>query len=106
MNRRTLKKHCDRARRVLIAEHGYKPADFERAKGEESVDAPPAMERRFVTGFGFLDPGPLKGTWLLWEKCDYYSNDWDCKLPLEHLREIELWAGMSDADFAKLCEEA
>lgn len=91
MNRRTLKKHCKRAMEVLIRDHCYHPDDFTLSDGDDSLDAPRGMERRFVRN-GFLEPGPLKGTPIVWDKVDYFSNDMDCALPSEVLRDLEFWA--------------
>ena len=91
MNLRTLKKHCQRAVVILIAEHGYKPSDFARSDGEEAISAPTRMERRFVRN-GFLEPGPLKGTWLLWQKTSYEYDEWDADLPSVMLDEIIFWS--------------
>lgn len=91
MNRRTLKKACKRAVPILIAQHRYKPEDFTPAEGDESIYAPPGMEKRFVR-HGFIELGPLKGTPLLWVKTSYEYDEWDSTLPSEMLREIEFWA--------------
>lgn len=99
MNRRTLKKLCKRAREVLIERHGYGPGDFAPASGEEVVDAPHGMERRYVRR-GILDPGPLKGTPLLWERCSYESDDADAHLPIATLHTIDFWASQHPRDMA------
>lgn len=99
MNRRTLKQHCRRAVRILIAEHGCRAEDFQPSDGEEAVDAPTRMERRFVE-HGFLHPGPLAGTPLLWLKASYEYDEWDAHLPSEFLKEILVWA-----DFEPSAEE-
>lgn len=106
MNRRTLKKHCARARESLIREHGYRPENFVRSKGDETIDAPPAMERSFVQR-GFLEPGPLRGTWLLFQRTSYEYDEWDYSLPNEVLGEITHWENISDEDVAQhfLAEE-
>lgn len=90
MIRRILKKRCKRAMEVLIAEHGYRPADFQPATGEEAIDAPPGMEARFVRR-GWMEPGVLKGTPLWWER---YSmcNDADARLPSTLLADLILWS--------------
>ncbi len=90
MNRRTLKKKCRRAMEALIARHGYARDSFVASDGGESIYAPPGMERRFDRN-GFLDPGPLKGTMLLWQKTSYEYDEWDAALPSEVLREVEFW---------------
>jgi hypothetical protein len=76
---------------ILIAEHGYKASSFQPAEGGESIYAPVRMERRFVRGH-FLEPGPLKGTMLLWQRSDYYSQDWDAAFPNEVLDDIIFWS--------------
>lgn len=91
MNRRTLKKLCKRAVPILIAKHRYKPEDFTPADGDESIYAPPGMEKQFVR-HGFIELGPLKGTPLLWVKTSYEYDEWDATLPSEMLRDIEFWA--------------
>lgn len=91
MNRRILKKHCARAREILIAEHRYRPGDFVRADGEESIDAPRNMPARQVRPHGWLEPGPLKGTWLLWQQASVEYDEWDLKLPTDVLADINVW---------------
>lgn len=105
MNRRTLKKHCQRAMVTLIRDHRYKAADFSRARGDETLDAPAGMERRFVERSGMLKPGPLKGTPLLWEKASYEYDEWDCRLPSQVLADIEYWENLSDADIQAMLAE-
>jgi hypothetical protein len=99
MNRRTLKKHCWRAAAILIAEHGYHADAFQTADGTETVDAPPSMERRAVE-HGFLSPGPLKGTPLMWELD--HNGEVDAKLPSEVLAEIRYWSSLSADDIAEM----
>lgn len=101
MNRRTLKKKCHRAVRVLVEKHGYSLRQFKPSDGEESIDAPVGMERRFVRG-NWLEPGPLKGTPLLWEKTSYEYDEWDAELPTEVLAKIEHWVSLTDEDIKKL----
>jgi hypothetical protein len=106
MNRRTLKKHCKRAMRILIEKHGYRAKDFQPADGGEALYAPPGMERRFVTHYEmtktrFLKHGPLKGTPLLWTE-DYWGEG-DCALPSEVLREIEFWGSQTVEDLKAMC---
>lgn len=105
MNLRTLKKHCIRAKATLIAEHGYREDAFSPASGEETIDAPSRMERRFVCR-GFLDPGPLKGTPLLWSRTSYECDDWDCFLPTELLAQIKAWENFDEAEYVRLSAEA
>lgn len=105
MNRRTLKKHCIRAKAFLIAKHDYREEAFSPANGEESVYAPTRMERRFVR-HGFLDPGPLKGTPLLWERTSYECDDWDCSLPSEILAHIQSWENFDYAEYERASVEA
>jgi hypothetical protein len=106
MNRRILKKRCKRAMEILIREHGYKPKDFAPSNGHESVYAPGGMEkqrtRRRWDVEGFLNPGPLKGTPLLWERTSYEYDEWDAKLPTEVLAKIEMWASITPEDLAAL----
>ncbi len=102
MNRRTLKKHCIGAKAVLIARHGYSEAAFSAARGDESIYAPSAMERRHVSN-GFLDPGPLKGTPVLWERVSVEYDEWDCFLATERLEQIEAYENF-DADM--MCADA
>ncbi len=104
MNRRTLKKKCSRAMSVLIAKHGYHAERFHAADGDETIDAPCRMEKRFVR-HGFISPGVLKGTMLLWERTSYEYDEWDCTLPTEVLAEIEHWDSLTDADFRQLAGE-
>lgn len=106
MNRRTLKKHCARARESLIREHGYRGENFVRSEGNEAIYAPPTMERRFVQS-GFLEPGPLRGTWLLFERTSYEYDEWDYFFPSEVLSEITRWENISDEDVVRhfLAEE-
>lgn len=87
MNRRTFKKHCQRARDTLIARHGYRPENFDLARGDETLDAPHGMERRYAE-HGFIQP--LRGTPLLWRECPIYS-DGDYVSPHSVLQDIELW---------------
>ena len=94
MNRRTLKKKCKRAMAVLIEKHGYRPDQFLPADGWEAIDAPKSMEGRFVRR-GFLEPGPLKGTPLLWCQVSYECDEWDADLPTRVLADIEFWESMS-----------
>jgi hypothetical protein len=89
---------------ALIREHHYPRNGFFRADGEETVYAPHGMEKRFVRN-DFLEPGPLKGTWLYFSK-DYYGEG-DCDLPISVLREIETWSSFSEDDmqrFANGCD--
>lgn len=102
MNRRTLKKHCARAMRRLIAEHGFRADQFLPADGGEAVVAPARMERRFVCR-EFLEPGPLPGTMLLWRRTSYETDEWELMLPTEMLEDIELAAG---ADWSAIAAEA
>lgn len=109
MNRRILKKQCKRAMRILIERHGYRRDDFVAAEGDESIDAPTNMERRFVKtylpgGNSWLHPGPLKGTPLLYEQTSYEYDEWDARLPTHILNEIEFWAGMSDEAWRPMAE--
>lgn len=101
MNRRTLKKHCKRAMETLIAKHGYSRASFSRATGDETVDAPCGMERRYVRN-DFLEPGPLNGTMLLWES--YVAGDGDWNLPIVVLQEIEVWEEITPEDVKRLLD--
>ena len=87
MNRRILKKRCKRAMEILIRDHGYKPAAFRLATGDESIDAPTAMEAQFQR-HGFLEPGPLPGTPLLWVRTSYECEEWDARLPCQRLEDI------------------
>lgn len=88
MNRRILKKRCKRAVEVLIAEHGYRRADFHPSGGEESIDAPPGMEARFVRR-GWMEPGALKGTPLYYAPGD---READAVLPSSILADLILWS--------------
>lgn len=97
MNRRTLKKKCRRAMAILIEQHGYGADSFKPADREEAVYAPAAMERRFVR-HGFLNPGPLKGTPLLWTKDSYEYDEWSANLPCEVLNEIEFWQNFEPSE--------
>ncbi len=99
MNRRTLKKHCKRAMETLIQKHGYARGSFMQAVGDETLDAPCEMERRYVRN-DFLEPGPLKGTWLLWES--YHSGDGDWCLPISLLRDIEAWERLTPEQIERL----
>lgn len=58
------------------------------ATGEESIDAPPGMEARFVRR-GWLEPGALKGTPLY---CDRSDREADPKLPNEMLVGLIYWS--------------
>ena len=101
MNRRTLKKHCKRAASILIEKHGYDPKDFHPADGDECIYAPTNMERRYKRGgdgYFWLEPGPLKGTMLLWERVSVEYDEWDCKFPNEVLSDIELWENLTEED--------
>ena len=91
MNRRTLKKHCKRAVSALIAEHGFRADQFKPSDGEEAVSTPFGMERQFDRN-GFLDPGPLKGTPLLWQRTSYEYDEWDAYLPSQVLNDLKFWA--------------
>lgn len=101
MNRRVLKKRCKRAMEVLIANHGYRPDQFQRSDGQESIYTPAGMDKQFDER-GFLEPGPLKGTPLLWEQVSYEYDEWDAKLPTEVLSDIIFWSNFkpSAADVA------
>jgi hypothetical protein len=90
MNRRILKKRCKRAMEILIAEHGYSLRDFSPSDGQEAVSAPHAMEKRSVWA-AWLQPGPLKGTPMLWRRTSYECDEWDCDLPSEFLRDLIFW---------------
>lgn len=103
MNRRTLKKKCQRAMQALIERHHYPVKSFVMADGEEAIDAPPNMERRFVR-HGFMNPGVLKGTPLLFERASHEYDEWDYALPSRRLDEIELWENMSEAERQRLVE--
>lgn len=94
MNRRTLKKHCKRAVPILIAEYGYHETDFMPADGSETIDAPTRMERQYVER-GFLKPGALRGTMIIWQRTSYEYDEWDCKLASELLDEIR-WVEKQD----------
>lgn len=91
MNLRIIKKQCKQAMAILIAEHGYRPSDFLPADGEEAVYAPCGMEKRYER-HGFLEPGPLPGTPILWKKASYEYDEWDAYLPSEELRDIIHWS--------------
>lgn len=86
MNLRTLKKRCKLARDILIRDHGYRPEDFTLATGDESIYAPTNMEARFQR-HGFLEPGPLPGTPLIWTQPDYHGES-DCYLASDVLADI------------------
>jgi hypothetical protein len=101
MNRRTLKKHCARAMETLIAKYGYQRRYFVRSEGDETVYAPSGMERRFVR-HDFLQPGPLKGTWLYY--CADYFGETDHELPICILRDAEITDSMSDEEFQRIAE--
>ncbi|MDN5006425.1 hypothetical protein ACFQZO_37060 [Bradyrhizobium sp. GCM10027634] len=90
MNLRILKKQCKQAMVVLIAEHGYKPCQFVAADGDESVYAPVGMEARHDRN-GFLQPGPLPGTPLIYRRVSVEYDEWDSFLPSEELRDIIHW---------------
>ncbi|NEV79295.1 hypothetical protein DYI24_19885 [Rhodopseudomonas sp. BR0C11] len=77
----------------LIAKHGFFPRDFVKSDGQESIDTPIGMERRFDRN-GWLNPGPLKGTPLLLVQTSVECDEWDCKLPTDALEEIDLWRDM------------
>jgi hypothetical protein len=100
MNRRTLKKMCKRAMEALIAEHGYDRASFVQSDGETSIDAPRGMERRFVRN-GFLEPGPLKGTWLHERRVSVEYDEWDCFLPTDELSQILVYQNFDYAEWEK-----
>lgn len=97
MNLRTLKKHCKRAVPILIRDHGYKTSDFTPAEGDETVDTPHGMEKRHEWR-GFLRPGPLKGTPLLWCRVSHEYDEWEARLPSEWLKEIEFWADFKPSE--------
>lgn len=98
MNRRILKKRCKHAMQVLIREHGYRLDQFAPSNGEETIDLPHGFDKRdraaYRTEFGgWLEPGPLKGTPLLWEHHHTEDADeWDCKLPSEVLQDLIGWS--------------
>lgn len=103
MNRRTLKKKCQRAVKELVEKHGFKESDFTPSDGEEAICAPVGMERRFtqwrfqgrIISSDFLQPGLLKGTPLYWYRSSYEYDEWDCRLPTDMLADIhanEEWA--------------
>lgn len=104
MNRRTLKKHCKRAMKVLIERHGFPADSFHPADGDETLEAPNGMERRFVRRI-WLEPGPLPGTMLLWLRTSYECEEWDCELPSETLATLEFHSCCCD-DFMRPDEEA
>lgn len=101
----TLKDRCESAMRELIAKHGYGLHDFGRAHGDEAIDAPADLDARFSQN-GFIEPGPLKGTALLFRRTSYEYDEWDYELPSGCLAEIELWSSMSDDDMRRLAGEA
>lgn len=90
MNLRILKKLCKRAVPILVGQYGYRLESFTVADGSEAIDAPVGMERRFVR-HGFIDPGLLKGTPVIWQRVSYEYDEWDCFLPSEILSEHEFW---------------
>ena len=87
MNRRTLKKRCRRAMTALVDGHHFPRRAFVSATGEETLDAPAAIERRFVH-HGFMSA--LKGTPLLLVRTSYECDAWSHRLPIDALAEIEL----------------
>lgn len=105
MNLRTLKKHCKRAVAVLIEKHGYEASNFTPADGAEAFYAPPKMERRFVRN-GFLCPGVLKGTPVIWRRVSAEYDEWDCSLPSELLADIEHWGRLTDEDYRAMAHAA
>ncbi len=88
MNRRTLKKLCRRAMAELIRDHGCSADQFLRAHGDETVDAPCTMERRF-SEHGFMTP--LRGTPLLWRQVSIEYDEWDCFLPIDELSKVKAY---------------
>ncbi|MBN8960559.1 MAG: hypothetical protein J0H71_05460 [Rhizobiales bacterium] len=101
MNRRTLKKHCRRAMAILIDQYGYNEKDFQPSNGEETIDAPLRMERRFVRD-GWLEPGLLKGTPLHWPIYDHPYDDGGPKLPSDILAELRMWENTSDDEIREM----
>ncbi len=108
MNRRILKKKCKQAMALLIAKHGFKLSDFKMAEGNESIDAPRGMKGRgvrpcIVEGHdigGWLEPGPLKGTPLLWQGGGE-SNEWDVVLPIYMAEQCEFFANATPEELAE-----
>lgn len=101
MNRRTLKKLCHRAKAELIATGQFNASDFDSADGEETIDAPRGMETRFIRN-GFLEPGPLKGTPLMWFRTSYEYDEGDYKLPTAILADIKLWENFDYDEYREL----
>lgn len=96
-----LKAECERAVKVLVAEHGYSLDKFTPADGEESLYAPVDLDEKFVR-HGFIEPGVLVGTPVYWARCSYEYDEWDCDLASEILREIEHWAAMMEDDIKQM----
>lgn len=101
MNRRTLKKKCQRAMAILVAKYGYSPDQFSPSDGHDAIDAPSRMERRFVDG-NWLNPGPLKGTPLFWRKVSCEYDEWDAKLPTDELSDLEHWSNFTEAEAMRM----
>jgi hypothetical protein len=90
VNRRILKKLCKQAVPVLVDRYGFAADAFHPAAGDEAIDAPRGIEPRHQS-HGFLHPGPLRGTPLLWERTSWEYEEWDCRLPSEVLADCRFW---------------
>lgn len=89
MNLRALKKREKRAMKELIRRGDYTASDFTPADGGESIYAPDALHKRHQR-HGFVHPGPMPGTPLVWHCCSYEYDEWDASLPSVVLAEIRL----------------
>lgn len=106
MNLRTLKKRCQRAKAVLIAEHQYHEKDFGLAEGDEAICAPAGLEDHFVERYGGGSAWVrrlLPGTPLLWRRTSYECDEWDSELPSETLLDI---IAAQNTNWAKMAREA
>lgn len=101
MDLRELKKRCRRAVDILVRDHGYRRDQFTPADGSETLYAPSDLDAKYVSG-SFIEPGVHRGTLVIWQKCSYEYDEWDCRLPSELLEEIEFWASLTDKQLEEM----
>ncbi|QKV18732.1 hypothetical protein [Oricola thermophila] len=83
---------CERAAKVLVAEHGFRADEFVPADGDETVYAPPGLihEDSSHPRLKYYCT-PLPGTKLYWSYAPL-TGEGDCELPSEILSGIEFWS--------------
>lgn len=105
MTLRALKKQEKRAVKTLIRKHGFSRSDFHPSDGSEAMDAPNNLAKRH-NRHGFIDPGPMNGTPLVWERTSYEYDEWDARFPSDVLADLEFdWSGAMDEFLAGVASE-